>query len=80
MTLMSSCGLFLIFNVISGRLYLGDAGAYGLGAGVVLAGLFFNAQGIFSASFLGGSAGISLHRDRGKYGQAQDRRAVNVFA
>ncbi|MDB4322331.1 undecaprenyl/decaprenyl-phosphate alpha-N-acetylglucosaminyl 1-phosphate transferase [bacterium] len=51
-TLMSSCGLFLIFNVISGRLFLGDAGAYGLGAGVVLAGLFFNAQGIFSASFL----------------------------
>lgn len=51
-TLMSSCGLFLIFNVISGRLYLGDAGAYGLGAGVVLSGLFFNAQGIFSASFL----------------------------
>ena len=51
-TLMSSCGLFLIFNVISGRLFLGDAGAYGLGAGVVLAGLFFNTQGIFSASFL----------------------------
>ena len=51
-TLMSSCGLFLIFNVISGRLFLGDAGAYGLGAGVVLAGLFFNAQGIFSAPFL----------------------------
>ncbi len=29
--LMTSCGLFTIFNVISDRLFLGDAGAYGLG-------------------------------------------------
>ncbi len=50
--LMTGCGLFLIFNVISGRLFLGDAGAYGLAAGVALAGLFFYGQGIFSASFL----------------------------
>ena len=34
---MTGCGLFLIFNVISGRLFLGDAGAYGLAAGVALA-------------------------------------------
>ena len=50
--LMIGCGLFLIFNVISGRLFLGDAGAYGLAAGVALAGLFFYGQGIFSAPFL----------------------------
>ena len=50
--LMSGCGLFLIFNVISGRLFLGDAGAYGLAAGVALAGLYFYGQGIFSAPFL----------------------------
>jgi UDP-N-acetylmuramyl pentapeptide phosphotransferase/UDP-N-acetylglucosamine-1-phosphate transferase len=31
-------GVFLLFNVISGRLFLGDAGAYGLGAAMVLAG------------------------------------------
>ncbi|MDG1693875.1 MAG: hypothetical protein P8I13_03320 [Porticoccaceae bacterium] len=31
-------GVFLLFNVISGRLFLGDAGAYGLGAALVLAG------------------------------------------
>ena len=49
---MIGCGLFLIFNVISGRLFLGDAGAYGLAAGVALAGLFFYGQGIFSAPFL----------------------------
>ena len=50
--LMTGCGLFLIFNVISGRLFLGDAGAYGLASGVALAGLFFYKQGIFSAPFL----------------------------
>ncbi len=51
-TLMTSCGLFTIFNVISGRLILGDAGAYGLGAALVLSGLFLFSEGIFSASFL----------------------------
>jgi UDP-GlcNAc:undecaprenyl-phosphate GlcNAc-1-phosphate transferase len=50
--LMTGCGLFLIFNVISGRLFLGDAGAYGLASGVALAGLFFYKQGIFSAPSL----------------------------
>mgnify|MGYP002633123843 CR=1 FL=1 len=33
-------GVFLLFNVISGRLFLGDAGAYGLGAVLVLAGFY----------------------------------------
>ena len=51
-TLMTSCGLFTIFNVISGRLILGDAGAYGLGAALVLSGLFLFSEGVFSASFL----------------------------
>jgi UDP-GlcNAc:undecaprenyl-phosphate/decaprenyl-phosphate GlcNAc-1-phosphate transferase len=50
--LMTSSGLFLIFNVISGRLFLGDAGAYGFGAAVVLAGLYLHSVGAFSASFL----------------------------
>ena len=50
--LMTSSGLFLIFNTISGRLFLGDAGAYGLGAAVVLAGLSLHSEGIFSAAFL----------------------------
>jgi UDP-N-acetylmuramyl pentapeptide phosphotransferase/UDP-N-acetylglucosamine-1-phosphate transferase len=34
------CGVFLLFNVISGRLFLGDAGAYGLGSILVLAGFY----------------------------------------
>ena len=50
--LMTSSGLFLIFNLISGRLFLGDAGSYGLGAAVVLAGLFLYSEGTFSAAFL----------------------------
>lgn len=33
-------GVFLLFNVISGRLFLGDAGAYGLGSILVLAGFY----------------------------------------
>jgi UDP-N-acetylmuramyl pentapeptide phosphotransferase/UDP-N-acetylglucosamine-1-phosphate transferase len=33
-------GVFLLFNVISGRLFLGDAGAYGLGSVLVLAGFY----------------------------------------
>ena len=31
--------LFLIFNVISGRLFLGDAGSYGIGAAMLMSGL-----------------------------------------
>ena len=50
--LMTSCGLFAIFNVISGRLFLGDAGAYGLGAVLVISGLYLYSEGIFSAAFL----------------------------
>ena len=33
---MATCVLFTLFNVISGRLFLGDAGAYGLGSMVAL--------------------------------------------
>jgi UDP-N-acetylmuramyl pentapeptide phosphotransferase/UDP-N-acetylglucosamine-1-phosphate transferase len=50
--LLTSCGLFTIFNVISGRLFLGDSGAYGLGSLLVLSGLFLFSEKIFSASFL----------------------------
>jgi UDP-N-acetylmuramyl pentapeptide phosphotransferase/UDP-N-acetylglucosamine-1-phosphate transferase len=50
--LMTSCGLFTIFNVISGRLFLGDAGAYGLGSVLVISGLYLYSEGIFSAAFL----------------------------
>ena len=49
---MATCGLFTIFNVISGRLFLGDAGAYGLGSMVALNGLFLFNAGVFSAAFL----------------------------
>ena len=49
---MATCGLFTIFNVISGRLFLGDAGAYGLGSMVALNGLFLFSSGVFSAAFL----------------------------
>ena len=49
---MMSCGIFTIFNVISGRLFLGDAGAYGLGSVVALNGLYLHSEGIFSAAFL----------------------------
>ena len=50
--LMTSCGLFTLFNVISGRLFLGDAGAYGLGSMVALNGLYLHSNGVFSAAFL----------------------------
>ena len=49
---MTTCGLFTLFNVISGRLFLGDAGAYGLGSMVALNGLFLHGAGVFSAAFL----------------------------
>ena len=50
--LVQSCALFLIFNVISGRVYLGDAGAYGLGCAAVLTAFSLYAEGIFSLAFL----------------------------
>ena len=48
----TSCGLFTIFNVLSGRIFLGDAGSYGIGGALVISGLFYFSEGIFSASFL----------------------------
>jgi UDP-N-acetylmuramyl pentapeptide phosphotransferase/UDP-N-acetylglucosamine-1-phosphate transferase len=50
--LMTSCGLFTIFNVISGRLFLGDAGAYGLGSILLISGLYLFSEEVFSAAFL----------------------------
>ncbi len=50
--LMTSCSLFAIFNIISGRLFLGDAGTYGLGSALVLSGLYLFSEGYFSAPFL----------------------------
>ncbi len=49
---MTTCGLFTIFNVVSGRLFLGDAGAYGLGSLLALNGLFLFSAEVFSAAFL----------------------------
>lgn len=49
---MSACAIFLVFNVISGRFFLGDMGSYGLGAAVALYGLWFVSQGTLSAAFL----------------------------
>lgn len=49
---MSACAIFLVFNVISGRFFLGDMGSYGLGAALALYGLWFVSEGVFSASFL----------------------------
>ncbi len=49
---MTACGLFTLFNIISGRLFLGDAGAYGLGSMLALNGLYLYSAGIFSAAFL----------------------------
>ena len=49
---MSACGVFLLFNVVTGRLFLGDAGTYGLGAALAIYGLvFFNTE-VFSLAFL----------------------------
>ena len=44
--------LFLIFNVISGRLFLGDAGSYGIGAGMLMCGLGGLNIDLMSLSFL----------------------------
>jgi UDP-GlcNAc:undecaprenyl-phosphate GlcNAc-1-phosphate transferase len=49
---MAACGVFLLFNVVTGRLFLGDAGTYGLGAALAIYGLVFFNGGIFSLGFL----------------------------
>ncbi len=49
---MTTCVLFTLFNIISGRLFLGDAGAYGLGSMIALNGLFLFSAEVFSAAFL----------------------------
>ena len=50
--LFITCLMFLIFNVISGRFFLGDTGSYGLGAVIACYGLLGVAQGDFSAGFM----------------------------
>jgi UDP-GlcNAc:undecaprenyl-phosphate GlcNAc-1-phosphate transferase len=49
---MAACGVFLLFNVVTGRLFLGDAGTYGLGAALAIYGLVFFNSGVFSLGFL----------------------------
>ncbi len=44
--------VFWVFNVVSGRLFLGDAGAYGFGASVLVSSLNLYANGVASLSFL----------------------------
>ena len=44
--------LFLIFNVVSGRLFLGDAGAYGVGSAMLITGLTAFNEGVVSLPFL----------------------------
>ena len=44
--------VFLIFNVVSGRLFLGDAGSYGVGASLLITSLVIYAEGMASLSFL----------------------------
>ena len=50
--MMTVCALFTLFNVISGRLFLGDTGAYGLGASLAISALYLFSQDVFSAAFL----------------------------
>jgi UDP-GlcNAc:undecaprenyl-phosphate GlcNAc-1-phosphate transferase len=50
--MMTACGLFTIFNIMSGRLFLGDTGAYGLGASLAISALYLFSQDFFSAAFL----------------------------
>jgi len=50
--MMTACGLFTLFNIISGRLFLGDTGAYGLGAFLAISALYLFSQDVFSAAFL----------------------------
>ena len=50
--LAASCGLFFIYNLITGRLFLGDTGTYGLGMLLALYGLSFFVRGELSLGFL----------------------------
>ena len=51
-SLVSAFGVFLIFNVIKGRLFLGDMGTYGAGCAVALYSLVGFNLGSFSLMFL----------------------------
>ncbi|MDA9347785.1 undecaprenyl/decaprenyl-phosphate alpha-N-acetylglucosaminyl 1-phosphate transferase [Porticoccaceae bacterium] len=50
--LMFACTIFLIFNLISGWFFLGDAGSYGLGSIIAGYGLYGVSTGQFSAGFM----------------------------
>jgi len=52
LTVLTCTSVFLIFNVISGRLFLGDAGAYGMGACLLISALYCFGYGYMSLSFL----------------------------
>ena len=52
LTVLACTSVFLIFNVISGPLFLGDAGAYGVGACLLVGALFSYSNGYMSLSFL----------------------------
>jgi UDP-N-acetylmuramyl pentapeptide phosphotransferase/UDP-N-acetylglucosamine-1-phosphate transferase len=52
LTVLTCTFVFLIFNVISGRLFLGDAGAYGMGACLLISALYCFSYGYMSLSFL----------------------------
>ena len=51
LTVLTCTSVFLIFNVISGRLFLGDAGAYGMGACLLISALYCFGYGYMSLSF-----------------------------
>jgi len=51
-SLVSAFGVFLIFNVVKGRLFLGDMGTYGAGCAVALYSLVGFNLGSFSLMFL----------------------------
>lgn len=50
--LMTSCALFTIFNLISGRLLLGDAGSLGLATASLVASLYMHKSELLSVGFL----------------------------
>ena len=50
--LLFTCSIFLFFNVLTGRFFLGDMGSYGLGSIIVIYGLEGVIQGDFSAAMM----------------------------